>query len=403
MIPTTTPVASDDSHLRPIYGQDEIDLRQLAKALWRYRRWVFLLGFVGALVGLGVSLMSTAYVSQGLFLTPGVKVSEYKPYEAALNNGPRLEEFLRLAKFEDAETKKLLSLLVERPGSMSNAARPVFAMTGRDAKSYDIQAPAQGAGKLVGIQLSMERNRVSGTAPVLALAEYLRSTMIKVDLKDVLLNECLTYQARDQELRNEQIQSNFSIAQLETRVATLRRLIAENPSAASIEGRQVVSLENGAERFLSPAAQLVAAEVGILDLKLADEQRGRARVAAGLKKDYYCRGRAAQETPITGQALLVRLKDVRDEVFESQDHATEIVEQTANEIDLQRQKWSDRYLERMRFVVSPDGAERKIRKPSMSIGLIFGAFAGVLLGALLALALAWWHDNSREITRGDDV
>lgn len=388
---------------RPIFEKDEVDLRQLAKAVWRYRWMVIVLGLAGGLAGIALAMASTRYVSTGLFLTPQLKIATYKQYEVAINNEARLEEFLRLSG-TDGEAAALLRRMIHSPVAMAQAVKPAFSFTGGDARSYDIdlRPDDESRDELVGIRLTMERGERSGPAPVLVLAEYVRSIAIQVDLRETLLDQCLGLQLREQELRNAELQDNFQISQLESKAGTLRRLIQESPGAATIEARQLVSLENNGERFLSPAAQLVAVEVGATDLRLAGIKRARERVAALLKKEYYCRGRAAQEQPTTGQELLAALATLRMAVFAGQNPTEEIVELTGNEIDIQRQAWSNRYLDRMRFVASPEGAESRVRSPSLRVGGMLGGILGGLLGLVLSFGLAWWHDN-RDAVMARDV
>lgn len=50
-------------HPHPVYAGDEVDLRQLVRAVWRYRWVVVALGILGGLAGLGVSQLSTRYVA----------------------------------------------------------------------------------------------------------------------------------------------------------------------------------------------------------------------------------------------------------------------------------------------------------------------------------------------------
>src|SRR5688572_7720543 len=71
-----------------------IDFRRLAHAIMR-RKWVVIASMLlGAAAGYFASVQSTRYVSEGLLLMPNVALGDYKRYEVALANRPRLDSFL---------------------------------------------------------------------------------------------------------------------------------------------------------------------------------------------------------------------------------------------------------------------------------------------------------------------
>lgn len=381
----------------PIFPGDEISVSELVRALWRFRAVVVAFALLGVLAGSGVSLWSTSYVSDGLFMTPGLTLADFKKYESALINEPRLEEFIEASRLKDTPDAEQLRKLVRVPTRMTQAVRPVFELTGRDARTYDIGAAGESKG-LVGVRLVMKRSELQGKAPVLALAEFLRSTVILIDLRRIFLERCMANRGRQLGLRNEDIEGDFAKTQLEAKAARLRELIASTPGARELTDRQVVSLDNGGDRFLPPAAQLVAAELGILELRLADFKRERDAVGVALKQRFFCEASAIQAAePLTGRAFLTRIAALQKAVFEGQDLSDDVVEQTFNELEMLRQEWSDAYLERMQFVVPPDNAEVRLRDPRLSVGIMLGGALGLLLGMLGALLLAWWHDNRSSV------
>lgn len=385
--------------LRTHVEGDTIDFGQLAHAIWRRKAIIVALTVSGALLGFGASVLGTQYVSEGLLLMPRVSVAEYKRYEVALANEPRVEGFLKLRDRGGDHVADLLRETIHDPSRLAEAVRPEFSFTDRDAKQFGIKVDEPGA--LVGARLKLQQREKTTEAPVLLLAEYVRDTVIKVDMESNILMWCLEYQTREQELRNDQLDSEFYIKQQQIKVSNLRDIIARIPSAATIDGRQVVSLEHGGERFLSPVAQLVGSEIVIADLEIEQVKRDRERVAAGLKKEYYCQARAMLETPISARAFLTGLKQLHAELFAGQDMTVNILEQTSNALDLQRTKWNNNYLSQMRFVASPDGAQVRVRKPGRVIGVVVGTFLGLLAGVALAIFLSWWRRN-RDVIVSDD-
>jgi hypothetical protein len=388
-------------HPHPVYAGDEIDLRQLVRAVWRYRWGVVALGILGGLAGLGVSQLSTRYVAEGLFLTPSLTLDSYKRYESALGNERRLLSFIKANGLDGTQAEQQLLRLANVPGALAKAVRPAFSLTASDAKAFGIDT-AEASGKLLGVTLRLERAELTAEAPILQLAEYLRHTMIQVDLAEAMLNQCLSFQGKEQELRSQQIQSDFAVLQLRQRATHLRELVATIPGAANIDNRQVISLEGGGERYLSPSAQLVAIELGIGDAELATARRERDRQAAAIKKEYYCAGRELQQQAATGMAFLGRLAELRDTVLSEVDSKLDVVEQTAIELALERQAWVSHYIERSRYVAAPDGGEQERRSPGRALGLALGGVMGGLFGLLFALGLAWWHDNRESVLAADE-
>jgi hypothetical protein len=398
---SSLPNANSPMHPHPVYAGDEIDLRQLVRAVWRYRWGVVALGILGGLAGLGVSQLSTRYVAEGLFLTPSLTLDSYKRYESALGNERRLLSFIKANGLDGTQAEQQLLRLANVPGALAKAVRPAFSLTASDAKAFGIDT-AEASGKLLGVTLRLERAELTAEAPILQLAEYLRHTMIQVDLAEAMLNQCLSFQGKEQELRSQQIQSDFAVLQLRQRATHLRELVATIPGAANIDNRQVISLEGGGERYLSPSAQLVAIELGIGDAELATARRERDRQAAAIKKEYYCAGRELQQQAATGMAFLGRLAELRDTVLSEVDSKLDVVEQTAIELALERQAWVSHYIERSRYVAAPDGGEQERRSPGRALGLALGGVMGGLFGLLFALGLAWWHDNRESVLAADE-
>lgn len=398
-LPTMTEVLRK-THAHPVYDSDDVDLRQLVRAVWRYRRVILVSSVAGVMLGLAVSWLSTRYVSQGLFLTPSLTMGTYRQYEAALSNEQRVKEFIRLAGLNDTQTEKLLFGLVSRPGGVAEAVVPVFAITNKDTKDFGVLP--DGTVGPIGLRLRIERP-VGVDEPVLtSLSEYVRNTAIQVDMKSVMLDQCQLSTSRQQELRNEHLQANFEIRQLRVKSDRLRELVTESRTSATNEVRQVVSIKNGGERFLSPSAQLVATEVLISDLELAQEIRERESLAAQLRKAFFCAGVESLEQPILGREFLGALAAVQEKAFEGFDRKSDIVEQTANQLEILRRDWTARYFEQMRFATPPEGGGTKLRQPRLSVGLGLGAVLGALFGVLAALCLAWWHDNAASVIVADD-
>lgn len=387
MLPLAT-MQNDQPPTKPY--DDEIDLRQFVVVLWRQKAMIATIGLIGAVMGAGASIHSTKHVAEGLFITPGVSASNYKRYESVFSSGARLQQYIQSTNQATTQDGALLFKLADEPDGLTNALKPEFAFTDRDSKAFGVKVD-DAAGAMIGVRIEVSDKAPTGGTPVTLLAEYVRDSIIRVDMEATMLSQCNNFRTREQELRNAQIQNDFAIRQEESRLANLRDIIARNPEASSIDNRQIVSVERGTERFLSPAAQLVASEIQIGELKLAEVLRERDRVASALKRDYYCSAQQALQQPTTGRAFLDGIQNTQAAVFQGHDKSIDVVEQTWNELDVERANWANTYLQSMRFVASPEGTEIKQRKPGLALGIVLGGMLGGMLGIMIALIRAWWR------------
>jgi len=400
---------SQQTQQAPVTENGEIDLRQLVSVLLKYKNIVISVSVLGVMLGVGGSLLSTRYVTEGLLLTPGfsngaqrtLSVRDLKRYESVVYSGARLEDYLRISdQIETLDGQRLVEM-ARTPNGLKGSINPEFALTDKDRKAFGLAADGDDQNSLIGLRLRYQGKEATNGSPLPLLAEFVRDSMIRVTTEAETLQKCSAFRAKEQELRNAQIQAAFAITQEEKRAKNLREIIARNPNASATETRQIVSVEKGTERFLSPAAQLVAAEVQISDLRLADAFRERERVASELKRQYYCDANAMLAQPLSGRGYLEQLASLQDATFAAHDKQVDIIEQTWNELDLERTQWSNVFLSSVRFVASPEGTEVKQRKPGMVLSAVLGGMLGGMLGILIALIRAWWRGGVKEFNAAE--
>lgn len=389
----------------------EIDLRKLAATLWRQRVTIVAIGVGGAVLGIAVSLMSTRYVSSGLFEIPqsetpktedsksqnSVNATNYKRYENVLLNSRNFEQFLesRIKRGEAASTD--LMDLAKRPTGLSQTISPEFSLTEKEQRGFGIKLSSDDANALVGFRVRYASNDPTNGAALTLLGEYLRDSITRLDLKTKAENQCTRNELREAQLLNEQLVAKFHMEQEEERIQRLQQLIAQSPSAAAQDTRQVISLDNNGARFLAPRTHLNASEIVVTDIKLGQKQRDRERVASTIKKSYYCEARKLLDEPTSAEVLLEKLPALQTAALKDHDNNLDIVQQTKNELRLELDTWRSNYLRTMKYVADPKTLENKERKPGLAVGLIGGGILGCLFGLVFALLQAWWRDNREAV------
>jgi len=365
---------------RPAAIDDEIDVRQLLHTLWLQRKVICVMALVSAAVGLGMAQLSTKYVSEAVLQMPqkkelsdskkeqveGMQVpiisaANYKRYESVLLTGANLAKFLQRNSQASPDSLTLLEPLTLNAAALREAIRPEFSFTDKDQKALGVKSAALDPGAMVGLRLSIDSANPTQGAPLLLLADYVRDSILLVDMETAIYDGCLQSETQAQALRVEQLKDEFKFSQEERRAKTLRGLVSRSPG--SQDNRQVVTVDKGSERFLSPAAQLNASEITMSELRLAQVNRERDRIASALKQAYYCDASNTLQKPVGAAALIDVLKVQQAAVFKDKTRDGDIIDQTANEFELQRNNWGNNYLRGMRFVSSPEGSEVKTRKP----------------------------------------
>lgn len=388
---------------------DEIDLRKLAATLWRQRKTIVVIGVAGGALGLAVSLASTKHVSSGLFQTPRayektaepvdkdkvetISVANYKRYENTVLNPRNLQQFLEQRNQPDEPGAAEIGALARSTNQLRSAITPEFSLTEKEQRSFGIKLSSDDANALLGFRVRHEAGAPTNGAVLALLGEYIRDSVMQLDLRDYMENQCKRHQSREVELRNEHLKAKFFIEQEEARMQSLQRLIAQNPNAAAVDSRQVISLEGNGARFLSPRAHLNASEIAVADARLEQNKRERDVVASAIKKAYYCEALKPLENLVPARQFLERLLPLQTAALANQDKTRDIVEQTANELTLELDNWRDSYLRVMRFVAAPETLEVKERKPSLFLGLLGGGMLGGFFGIAFALLLSWWRNN----------
>lgn len=394
---------------------DEIDLRKLAATLWRQRKTIVLVGVVGAALGVAVSLISTKYVSSGLFQTPRayeksaepagkdkdkdkdtvetISVANYKRYENTVLNPHNLQQFLEQRAQPNEAGAEDISELAAHPNQLRLAITPEFSLTEKEQRSFGIKLSSEHASALVGFRVHHEAGAPTKGAVLTLLGEYIRDSVMQLDLRDYMEAQCKRHQSREVELRNEHLNTKFFIEQEEARMQSLQRLIAQNPSATTVDSRQLISLEGNGARFLSPRAHLNASEIAVADARLEQNQREREAIASTIKNAYYCEALKPLDKLVPARGFFEQLQPLQTAALANHDKTRDIVEQTANELTLELNNWRDRYLRVMRYVSAPETLEVKERRPGVLVGLLGGGVLGGFLGIVFALLLSWWRNN----------
>jgi hypothetical protein len=261
---------------------DKICREKLWVGPWQAIAFVVVLAIAGASLGIAFPKWN----AEGLLETPGVVIpfeetrernrdaeapaakpqyvtlAEYRRVVAAYSSRESLREFLDAAKKQGPATERLL-IQSRGAGFWDAVASPVLPFSRRDAREFgELKDAASNA--LMGVDLATNArtpalaNEMLGT-----MSEYFMNALIRERIRTWVLKYGGEAPVKQKALRAEVVETQMKIESTGRRIQELKSILARYPEAGKLDSRQVVAIGEGQDRFLSPLAQLVAAEAFI--------------------------------------------------------------------------------------------------------------------------------------------
>lgn len=300
---------------------------------------VFGLGIVGA----GVGLAFPKWNAEALLETPGiaapvpearqrpgedlnevvvktqyVTLAEFRKVMAAYSSDKTLGEYLTAAQIDGAAAQRLLAQST-KAAFWAGVASPVLPFSRRDAREFgDLKDAASDS--LVGIDLVTDARTEALAGEMLGvMSSYVRNALIRERIRAWILKYGGEAPARQSALRAEIIDAQMKIEVMGRRVQDFKTILARYPDAAKVDTRQVVAITDGADRFLSPLVQLVAAETSITQLRETIARKERQARQLELQQRYFELAAKALQEKLLAAELIPALGALATGKFEKMD------------------------------------------------------------------------------------
>jgi hypothetical protein len=352
-------------------------------------RWKTILGIVVGVVviALAWSWRTATYRGEGVLQMPTVSLADYKRYSIVLLDGPSFIAFLGTRKdFSPDEIDRIRSTLPTGDG-VYPWVRPAFGFGKGDVK--DVPDPGKMENQFVGADIQVEaRSAEIARKLAYAVGEYVGDTMIRGRVLDFVGTNLNDTQIALGKLENESLQNQFLLVQQQKRLADMRDINRRYPEASRENARQVVSLDKGGARFFSPVAQVVGVESYIAEINETVRKLARDREKLETDLAYLTLARNEIGKALSGRQKLSLLESAIEETRRTKDTSRDAVRESFNTAMLN--VGQIRYLasDGLRFVSPPVVREPHYGKV-LATAAAAATVAGLLLAALIALALAW--------------
>jgi len=211
----------------------------------------------------------------------GVGFGEFKQVWASYGTSAAFSGFERTLVGSEKAAANVVLGLGQSDDFWRTVATPVLPLSKQDAKDYG-ELKEESSVNLLGVSISVRDSKAErAEAVVQMLGHYMADGLLRQRIRGWVMQGEMAG-VRETELRALDIKLRQEQRLMETRIEDLQVLARRFPRVAGGDGRQVVDVSDGADRFLPPETQLVAAESALSAnrVKLAQVQDELLRVGA---------------------------------------------------------------------------------------------------------------------------
>jgi len=377
-------------------GGDLLSLRDLVRLMWRRK---ILLG-VGAAIGLAcgvayIPLLSAPFRNDAVLQLQAVTFQEYKRYSAALADETRFVAFATsTGQFSDGEIATVRAD-VRRMGTLDKWIRPLFTVTKVDVK--DLPETPKDSSTFTGVEIDVELNSAELARKVaLASGEYVRDFVVGGRIYDWVLPGVAENLALLSRADLAITRTNFELGQAGRRRAELAQLVDRFPNADRISQRQVISVQNGAEKFLPPVTQLIGVEAELVNLRSQMLYLQRDRERLKLLVDFFEQARDRIREARTGSEQLAALNKLFSAIEKLPASNGEAGREAIETIRVELNQLRGLHADMIRYLTAPAEYQR-VRQIRVVSPLLLGLGIGLLGAIFFAIFADWWRRNRATI------
>lgn len=351
---------------------------------------------VGSLLGLVLSLLYVAffgalYRSEAVLNLRYVSFAEYKRYSPALSDRAAFMDFAaRSGQFSAPELDRI-ARAIGGADALNKWIRPLFTITKADVK--EAAETPENANQFAGVTIDIAMNsRDLAQRLVIVCSNYVRDFVIAGKIYDLVLPGLATAVSDLVHKEIDILRSRFDLHRLEQRRSELQGVASRYRSAErESQQRQVISTQDGGERYLSPVTQIIGVEAQIVEANsdLAGLQRDTDRLAVLIA--FYKDVRARLAVAKLGEqfaAMNLAFGELQKRGDANADATRDALETIRASVEQLRAYDAD-YLR----LAAPPSSQSQIGSILVWAPIVLATLVAFLLALFIAIALEWWRRN----------
>jgi hypothetical protein len=404
---------------------DQIDLSLIFSVLWK-RRKLIVFGTLGAtLMSIGISfLIPRVYRSEGFYqlgnptkkLTENVKLKKdktasitkktasigvsvplYKSSSTQFFNPNRFQLIAGQDKSFKEEDLKKIAADFSKAEDINKWIKPVYAFAKEDAREFS-QLPQDESNSVIGLNIAYEADSPENASVYVSyFGKYIRDCLLYSTLYNYVMDGYSISIFEMSKIENDIIDMKFQLLQNTNKIKDIRAILTNYPESAKIENRQLVSVQEGGDRFLAPVTQLVGIESTLSDLRIGLAELERDREKLTTRAEYFSRCYIElAKIGEHGELLFSLLKSMKEEVFKNKDLTKDEIKEVFNNLSIDLQTFDLNFFVNCRFISGPTILNTPV-KPKKSVIVIVSYFVSFFVLVIFSFVLHWWQNNKNAI------
>jgi len=374
----------------------EIEISQLIGILYK-KKWLILGGtLLSTALAIFISfILPPLYQSTGFFQLSGVSTPAYKTYASLLTNPHHFHEFVTTNPRFPNNLPPNLNGLISTTHDLEQSLDPVYAFTAEDKREL-AQLGQNKENFVVGIRVNSQ-----ASTPEYArdcshiLGEYIKDCILFSKLNNFITTSLNSSQTQVKHTDNLIIQNEFKLLQIQSKLHDIKQIQIKYPQSKNIPNRELVSVDKGGYRYLSPVTQLVGIESQIADLKQTLSTNRRNKDLMELRLEFFTAAKTILDKEIFGKNLMIKVLELKDKIFKEKDLTQDTVLEVQNDLFIDFDNFA-MFEEKMQFVSGPTLPDQTAHpKKPLIIGLTF--LMAIFCFVLLVFVLEWWGKNRLKV------
>ena len=331
--------------------------------------------------------LSATYIARATLRTPELTLAEFKRVIEAASD-PAVISDIATRIFQGDDARAVAARDLSRDPFFSDHFIPVYTISRSDLRETSVAPPSVGQ-QIVAVQTRAESSdRTSAGRMAILLADAFADGALKSALVEYVTAQRGALATSRQRLEAQIAGDRASLLRVETKIEELQKVSAKYPQASRGDSRQVVSIVDGGERYLSPVTQLIGASsdaIGIRDS--IRESENKIRQVTWMSSVFDEAGKL-NVAALPGRSYMAQLESIVRSDSRRGAEDSEAIREARSTIEADLSVFRGRYAIGYTILRAPP--ERPPRAgPPLLAHAVGGILASFVLAALLTLALRW--------------